>query len=406
MKQFDDKIINKMKNDFNDYAPEYNPEHWNLMKEKLQNKDHKLLFLIPFWAKAAVITLFLTSSIMTILYFNERTNNSTNNEINFVENQIQSNKFNEISIKSSSIKNNKSDNYVINSNTKKVIKSNNNKLKFTDNTIIKKNIFEVTNVKIDSVDLHDRKDINKLIHDTVNIAKLYNKHDSSLLIVENKKKRKSVKFGAMLAGNSTTNNYKTDQQQGVSIGLSSEIPLNDKLSFNTGLVVLSQKFYFNPNASNSNYTMDAAPFFDPNITNLETNSSGYIIAMDIPMNMQLQLMKKKNKSMYCSFGLSSLAYFKEEYNIVSYNYVNTMELNAVSGNYENNTNLNIYNSYESEAVFNHFDFAKVINLSVSYRYKIFNGEIAIEPYIKYPYKPITSQAVHINFAGINLKYIF
>jgi hypothetical protein len=409
MKQFDDKLAAKIRTDFAGFSPEFNSEHWNMMKEKLQKKNRKFFLILPFWAKAAVVTLFITTALMTYLYFNETKNNSEIQNINFSENKVKTKTDIE------SVKSKKSNFNIEKNKATKIEKVNNknDKVYISENKIIERNKNSELLINLDTsniVENIEEKGFAKisLEKDSVeNLAYLKGKEEFKPLIFEENKTRNEVKFGAMLAGNSSSNTLNTNDERGMSLGFSTEIPINKKISLNTGIVFTTQKFSFDNSPSNNNYELDAAIPENGAIysTNPESSKAN-IIAVDIPMNMQFQIMKKRKNSMYCEFGLSSFAYIKQEYSIVNYNYQTKTVFDVVTGGYTDKVVINKSNTNTSEPAFNHFDFAKVINFSLSYRYKIHNSEIAFEPYIKYPYKPITSQAVNVSFAGIVLRYIF
>lgn len=396
MKQFDDRLSENIRKSFEDYEASYNPAHWDLMKQKLKSKKKRSLLLLPFWAKAAIITLLFTSSITTYLYFNELSTKQYQYgylQIDSINHHINKKRI----TKQSKLNNNKQN------ITKQYNTSENNKIKNTQEantteTLLKYNQFKnEQNIK-NRISISDLSNVS--IEQDCTIIQADN------LIINKDKKR--MKFGAMLATYSSTPSMSVSNQQGVGLGFNSEIALNEKISLNTGIVLASQRFDFDPNAgSNTEYDMVMDAGNELNSTNsINKDGSAKIVALDIPINMQFKLYEKKRSSFYCAVGISSYAYLKQQYETVNYNYSNTMYYDESKDEYTNQLTVNSSNVSEKEPAFNHFDLAKVINLSISYKYKLKKGELAFEPYIKYPYRPLTSQAINVSFAGLNLKYNF
>ena len=428
--KFEHKLVNKIKDTFDSHEAEYNPQDWELLMDKLPVKRSALPL---FWvlARAAVVLLlvalgsyFLWDGLIdkdSKIDNNEtmvETKHEQGEEIDKVPNQtIESNSFNVQENLAKKIENENSKNggqRLIENKTQshtdpiaEVVLSNEPQ---TIEAIISQNS------KMDSLSaLVENSDII--------IAESYVEREDSLIqqsdltiqpviaqieplpdIYENiKAKKKKVRLGAEFA--SFTNYSPENVSPGLNYGggVTADIPIKKRFSFNPGLIVsvYNMDFDGNPNS------IDAAQPSSYSVYSLHTSDSDIIpskmqlTSLDIPVNFQYQFLQRKTSDFFVELGFSSLLYLSEDF---EYTFVSTS-----GGPFPNDTEIANDNTVSGEVsvdAFNTFDFAKLINISVGMDYRLNKRlDFTVNPFLKYPVSTLTSGDIKFGSGGLKLKFM-
>jgi hypothetical protein len=193
---------------------------------------------------------------------------------------------------------------------------------------------------------------------------------------------------------------------GFSAGVTGDFRILDDLSINTGGILVYNQFRFDDN-SMFGVAMDALPNYNvaDGLTVIE--ESGYVdyefMALDIPLNVRLNISNDSRSQFYVSAGLSSFVYLQQSFSrnaeiladITSEDYM---------GNTSTQRNFSSITTSGSVDAFRRFDLARFLNLSAGYVVKRENYNMIIEPYLKYPMYDVTSFDLKIGMAGLSLKY--
>ena len=405
---FDNELINKIRETFDQYHEPFNEHAWELMKDNLKAKKKRSFILFINIAKAASIVLIIGISVLIPYTIRDQ---KTNNII--IE-----------KVEDTSLNNNFTAEYdeISNSNTIENLQNNyeiNNQSNFRENILV---IVEKENKVLISIDSVSNKDIEKKMiiaenNSNVNLGtttqinekdSLKNNDNRPILdpntddFFKEKKNKKKFNFGIALSSHYTSSEIGANEIINVGGGFLTEYMLCKRFSVSSGIFVSNHNLSTeNTNLSFGFKKADAATnesFYDPSG---ETSKQVELVGLDIPLNININFDK-----FFVSAGVSSLVYLKEEFKD-SYYVENTQEVfNSEINDYET---LYLYDNVsddESIGAFRTFDFAKLMNLSVGYKIPLKKGKLIIEPYIKYPIGNLTSRNFSFGYGGMSLRYKF
>jgi hypothetical protein len=212
-------------------------------------------------------------------------------------------------------------------------------------------------------------------------------------------KRQKIKLGVEVASFTNYSNENLAPAMNYGGGLVANIPIKSRFSFNPGLIVLA--YNMNLNAGQEQYdeniftTTSVQEIIenDPDIKPAEVNLTG----IDIPVNFQYRFIKRKKSDYFVELGFSNLVYLSENY---SYSFTKLSGPNPYTGTLSEET---VTGSISNPA-FETFDFAKIINFSIGWNYKLNSRfDFSLNPYIKYPLGTLGSEDVRFGSGGMKLK---
>ena len=369
-KKFDTELSRHIKQKFSEHKEEYNPEHWELMKKKLSD-NKKRFFLFP-WGIAKAASVILFAAIATMIPVKTFDFYSENIQIkNICKEDKPDSKI--------VIVEDESDLYPKTENYKQNKRNNPNQNKL--------NIAEIDSVATDN---YIAENPDSLVSDESN-NKIITKIDTSkqekkklqiteeTFIAENKSKK--INVGIQLNGGYAYETGSNNMNPNIGGGFSVEYKLNKSISLESGLLVANHQF------SSGEY---ANVEFFANEDIAVNNSEAKIMALDIPMNVKL-----RNKNLIFTAGFSSLVYLNESY---------SSELAIYNSNYE--TTLEYYSNTQDFKAFENHDFAKLLNLSVGYEFKLSKGTLIAEPYTKIPLGKMAGIDMKFGHSGFRMQYYF
>jgi len=209
------------------------------------------------------------------------------------------------------------------------------------------------------------------------------------------KRNKAIKLGVVLSPqvSHAANDYTSEIS--VTGGISSEFPLFAQLALDVGVLLSSQNIGIDSEIENSWKTEIYG-----NAQSKKTDVR--LLALDIPINIKYNLVDNRGSSLFVSAGISSMIYFKENYTNEYY----SENILAIDENAERN--ITVYKEEEkSIPAFNRVDAAKILNISLGIMYSFRNGmDVQIEPFIKYPLAPVTSENIKLGSGGILFRVYF
>ncbi|MFO7891737.1 MAG: outer membrane beta-barrel protein [bacterium] len=218
---------------------------------------------------------------------------------------------------------------------------------------------------------------------------------SSYIRSVSEEKEKEIKLGIIFSPliNQAENDYNT--KICFAGGVSSEIPLFSQLKVDVGVLLSKQVIGIDSKIEGSQKTevYGSSPSKKMDVQ---------LLALDIPINLKYDLMENSRGSLFVSAGISSVVYFEENYKSAYY----AETFLAIDENPERA--VTVYKEEEkSVKAFNRIDAAKIINFSMGVNYRLRNGmDIQIEPFIKYPVSPLTSENIKLGSGGIQFRVYF
>jgi hypothetical protein len=188
-------------------------------------------------------------------------------------------------------------------------------------------------------------------------------------------------------------------------GVTGQWKISGQLALTSGMLLAYQQFSVNDMPMPVRYSGDAA---QPENVRAEVvaNHDYEMISLDFPVNVRWQLSENRRHGMFLSAGFSSLLFLQQNVTGQTTAYVKeTYASPGLGSSIERSysTTADISASYQA---FNHFDFARLLNLSFGYAMKRDHGTMVIEPFLKLPLGEISSRELKMGMGGVVMRYQF
>ncbi|TVR70875.1 MAG: hypothetical protein EA408_10385 [Marinilabiliales bacterium] len=197
---------------------------------------------------------------------------------------------------------------------------------------------------------------------------------------------------------------------GFSAGASSEYRLSRQFTVKSGLLLAYQQFEVDNmplrSRSSSKYYSSMPEDAGYQLHRSYSNQAFEIMAVDIPVNIQYQLMETTRRQMYVEAGFSSLLYLQQKITGEEIAYVEQAYYSPADGSYRQLSSRVVSDVTASYGPFSRFDPARLLNLSFGYTISGGNYTTIIEPFIKYPLGDLGSRQIRMGMGGINLRLRF
>ncbi|MCD4682947.1 MAG: outer membrane beta-barrel protein [Bacteroidales bacterium] len=426
--KFDHKLINKIREIFDSHQSDFNPQDWEMLKDRLPEKKSRLVPLLWTMAKAAAVILFVT--VGSYMLWNGLVKNKT--QIHDSELIVKTNQDSIENIVEKSDHISDPSDYILQEYEAEDLYSNKNSNK---SSALSKGNSQQQTEQIAEIPITDTKKLTDLnitpatksdsthssIPETKNIIAdtRLQKNDTVIEpnnviiqpdiaqleippeVIENGPRQKQkVRFGVEFASfaNYSPENITPDLNYGG--GVTADIPIKKRFSFNPGLIVS----VYNMEFSDKQNILDKTEQTFSNLENLIENNPEVkpteinLTGLDIPINFQYQFIKRKSSNYFIELGFSSLLYLSENF---SYSFATLSDTPNPSGVFEveESTTKEIATSGSKT-----FDFAKLINFSVGWDYHLSKRlDLTINPYLKYPVSNLTSGNIKFGSGGLKLK---
>ncbi len=210
----------------------------------------------------------------------------------------------------------------------------------------------------------------------------------------------------MLAGSHAT--YAENQLAsglGIGAGVMAEYPLTPALSLSSGLIL-----------SHSSFSVKEMPV-ESYIEESEVGHASFIrfdiygdhtyshYAADLPLNMKVRLWERPGHKLSLQTGVSTLFYFQQH--VEGVNTIYAKDYVELPGGMHVNTSTNISHqefTADDVIVSNHLDPARILNVSFLYETGIQRRGLSIEPYVKLPLGPVSGHQLRFGRGGVNIRY--
>lgn len=193
---------------------------------------------------------------------------------------------------------------------------------------------------------------------------------------------------------------------GYSAGVTAEYALSPIVSLSSGGMLTYHQFEL-VNFSRADFAYDYLPSFD-NVKNINLTGNNHyeMLALEIPLNAQFNVMETKKRRLYVGAGLSSLVYLQQRFSGTNTAFYERSFFNQATGNFELQYSASTFEVNEEYGPLSRFDFGRLVNLSFGYVIRRENSAMVIEPFIKLPIGTLTSREINLGMGGISLKYRF
>lgn len=413
--KFEHKLTNRIREVFENRKTGFNPQDWEDMKSRLTDQQvRKVPFL---WTLVKAASVLLLISAGTYFLWNspkkdqfpseESPQISVKTSVQFDKIDTLSNSEGKINPEISQISESRQ---LPRTKTKTRIQKQQEIISDSNLLITASKepaLYENSRADTFAVVMNDGKKPEDLIKDQNNIISINDcvtiPADLDLRIAEGEinTRKLRINFGVELA---SFTNYSTENiipAMNYGGGLIANIPVKSRFSFNPGLIVAA----YNMNVNDASEQYDQTVFTTTSVQEIIENDPDLkptgisLTAIDIPLNFQYRFIQKKKSDYFVELGISNLVYLSENY---SYSITKVSEPNPYTGTQSEET----ITGETSNSAFETFDFAKLINFSFGWNYKLNNRfDFSLNPYIKYPLGILGSGEVKFGSGGMKLKFM-
>ncbi|HNS30620.1 MAG TPA: hypothetical protein PKL52_08825 [Tenuifilaceae bacterium] len=214
-------------------------------------------------------------------------------------------------------------------------------------------------------------------------------------------KQPKTSLGARLSGMYAVTKTAISDYPGIAIEFYTNHRITNNLSIQPGLALAKHSYSMVDFSPKADYLTPSMDNFTGSTDLYKTNMD--IVAMEIPINIVLDLVKRPYNNIFITMGTTSLVYLDQRYRRM-YNNV------YVNNDINNGFPEIVYQVDRTEDrfdAFSHTDFFGLANLSIGYSFLLFNmGELSIEPFVQVPLKELTSLGVYMSFGGVSANFRF
>ncbi|WP_226390800.1 outer membrane beta-barrel protein [Penaeicola halotolerans] len=222
-----------------------------------------------------------------------------------------------------------------------------------------------------------------------------------------KKDKRPVKLGVMVAPQSVQNIAGGQANWNMSAGLASEVKLTKRLSADIGVVYAQQEMRLDPDDNMLRNALASEARFNTLDSRSAPSEISQVVAIsgfDIPINLRYSIYQQENKRLYVSSGLSSLVYFEEKNKTTI---TNPVPVTSNVGLFSSQVSAApaVFQEVEQVSDFDTFQPFQLINLSFGWEQKLKNGtSLTLEPYYKLPIGDMTNAQQRFGIGGLNLRF--
>ncbi|MEE4177722.1 MAG: outer membrane beta-barrel protein [Bacteroides sp.] len=193
---------------------------------------------------------------------------------------------------------------------------------------------------------------------------------------------------------------------GYAAGVTAEYSLSPTVTLASGGMLTYHQFEL-VNFSQSDFMYDyVSGNYSSSDVNLTGNNEYEMLALEIPLNAQFNVMETSKRRMYVSTGLSSLVYLQQRFSGTNTAFLEQSFYNDATGQMELQYTTSTFSVDEKYGALSRFDFGRLLNFSLGYVILRENSAMVIEPFVKLPIGTLTSRDISLGMGGISLKYRF
>jgi hypothetical protein len=411
MKLFDDIFRENVDKAFSDYnADHLAGEGWNSFLASRKKTRKLMALVIPLWAKAASIALFVGAGALTTYLINERKNSdislagsekemttTVNNGPSISVSTVVAEKFNP----------GRDNNEVRHTATLKPEVS--SKQPATEEQPTPTPAMMLSDTALLPVVAENRIDE---AEDTISFKSKEElqeiKDEEAIEAVKGDKSRYSKpKFMTGMSGVMAHVKDASSSAPGVSVGFWMEQKITERISFRPGVALAVNSLGVDNETGGIGASYQVS-LLDGNSGTVDSyNGELRMIAMELPLNIVFKVFERKRSGIYLSAGASTMVYFSQkftgdfvnEYTQAYFNtYTNSMSTETRS------SKVSVENNYSA---LNHTDYFGLANLSAAWSLPYGKtSTLLIEPFMQLPLSDLTALNLRVRYGGISMKIRF
>lgn len=416
MKLFDDIFRENVDKAFSDYnADHLADEGWNsFMVSRKKSRKLKAL-VIPLWAKAASIALFVGTGALTAYFVNNR----NNSDVNLARSVTEPEKEMTVPENSgSSI----SDSPVIAEKFNPVRE--NKEVRHTANlkseTLSKQLAKEEQLAPIPAMVPSDTVLLpivaeNRIpeAQDTISLTFkeiLQEKQDEEVIEAATKGEKSRYSRPRFMTGMSGVMAHVKDASSsapGVSVGFYMEQKITEKISFRPGVALAVNSLGVNSESGSLGASYQV-PLIDGNSGTPDSfNGELRMIAMELPLNFVFKVFERKSSGIYLSAGASTMVYFNQKFTGDLVNEYTMEYFSASTNSMATETRTSTVSVDNSYSALNHTDYFGLANFSAAWSMPYGKtSTLLIEPFMQLPISDLTALNLRVRYGGISMKVRF
>jgi|GEM_PF-3775884 len=217
--------------------------------------------------------------------------------------------------------------------------------------------------------------------------------------------REGVRWNMLVGSHATYAENQLASGLGIGAGVMAEYPLTSSLSLSSGLVL-----------SHSNFSVKEMPV-ESYIEESDVGHASFVrfdiygdhtyrhYAADVPLNLKVRLWERPGHALSLQTGVSTLFYFQQH--VEGVNTIYAKDYVELPGGMHVNTSTDISHqefTADDVIVSNHLDPARILNVSFLYETGIQRRGLSIEPYVKLPLGPVSGHQLRFGTGGVNIRY--
>ena len=194
---------------------------------------------------------------------------------------------------------------------------------------------------------------------------------------------------------------------GVSVGFWIEQKITERISFRPGVALAVNSLGFDTESGRlgGSYKMS---LIDGNSGTLESyNGELRMVAMELPMNFVFKVFERKRSGIYLSAGASTMVYFSQKFTGDFVNEYTQEYYSATTNSMTTETRTSTVSVDNSYSALNHTDYFGLANFSAAWSVPYGKtSTLLIEPFMQLPLSDLTSLNLRVRYGGISMKVRF
>ncbi len=221
------------------------------------------------------------------------------------------------------------------------------------------------------------------------------------------KRLKGRTLMAGLSGLSAQSSGRATPASGLSVGLYLDQKLTKKISVRPGLVLAMQSLGLNNSGIPAGIAEAMSMYDGTNASYFSSEGKLNMLAMEIPLNIVLRIVDKKNSAVFISAGTSTMIYLSQQFTAGFISEYKKTSYDTMTGEYSSETRYSTVEVENDYGALSRADFFGLANFSAGYTFPYSKtGTLLIEPFVQVPVSDLTSLDLRVRYAGVSLKMQF
>ena len=194
---------------------------------------------------------------------------------------------------------------------------------------------------------------------------------------------------------------------GVSVGFWIDQKITKRISFRPGVALAVNSLGFDTESGRlgGSYKMS---LIDGNSGTLESyNGELRMVAMELPMNFVFKVFERKRSGIYLSAGASTMIYFSQKFTGDFVNEYTQEYYSATTNSMTTETRTSTVSVDNSYSALNHTDYFGLANFSAAWSLPYGKtSTLLFEPFVQLPLSDLTALNLRVRYGGISMKIRF